>query len=494
MRKLPPGIRIMASRLGNAVPVFLSPSRCALMLSANRASSPRVRPRYEIERRSRRDELFLLFAFLELPNDSVRVLHHPPAHVALVHGLAFFRVLHEMGDAGKAERQFRVVEVLLALEVDLEVLPFDCVQLFVEPDHARVAVRSLLLAEKERTLVDAVDDAVARRLAAGEPQQRGEHVRYVNHLVALGPRLDAARPTHQQRRANAALRRTEIRAIEKAAGSPPHQVIFGAVIAAVNNDSVVGNPQLVELVEQHTEVVVEHQQAIAPLAVVAFAREFVARGHGEVHQRVIEIEEKRLARGYAALHEIETPLLIFEVAGLFHFHGELLRQDRLYALALAALVHVRIAVALRNVMGVFEPHAFVVGAQRSVPLVKAVIRRPAPVLRPDVPLPQTARHVSGRGQNFGDGLLPPHDTAGVAAQYNRMVAGADRIPPGHQGRTGWRALRFDDVVCQLDTLGGELVRALGVSSPEDAAAVATQLAHAEVIDMEEEDVWFFRRH
>ncbi len=316
----------------------------------------------------------------------------------------------------------------------------------------------------------------------------------MNHLVALGPRLDAARPTHQQRRANAAFRGTEIRAIEKAAGSAPHQVILGTIVAAVDNDGVVGDPELVELVEQHAEIVIEHQQAIAPLAVGAFAGEFVARKHGEVQQRVVEIEEKRLARRYAAFHEIETPFLIFEIAGLFHFHGELLREDRLYAFALAALVHVRIAVALGNVMGVFEPHAFVVGAQRAVPLVKAVIRRPAAVLRPDVPLPQTARRVSGCGQNFGDGLLPPHNAPRVAAQCNRMVAGADRIPPGHQGRTGWCALRFDDVMRQLDTLGGELVRALGVGSPEDPAAVATQLAHAEVIDMKEEDVWFLRGH
>ena len=271
-------------------------------------------------------------------------------------------------------------------------------------------------------------------------------------------------------------------------------MILGAVIAAVDDDGVVGNAELVELIEQDAEVVVEHQQAIAPLAVVAFAREFVAREHGEVHQRVIEIKEKRLARRYAALHEIETALLIFEIAGLFHLHGELLRPNRFYAFALAALVHVRIAVALRNIVRVFKPHAFVVGAQRAVPLVKAVIRRPAAVLRPDVPLPQTRRNVSGCGQNFGDGLLPPHNATRVAAQCNRMVAGADRIPPGHQGRTGWRALRFDDVMRQLDTLGGELVRALGVSAPEDPAAVATQLAHTEVIDMEEEDVWSFRRH
>jgi hypothetical protein len=49
------------------------------------------------------------------------VLHHPPAHVLLVDGLALFRVVLEVRDAREAQRQLRVMEVLLALEVDLEV-------------------------------------------------------------------------------------------------------------------------------------------------------------------------------------------------------------------------------------------------------------------------------------------------------------------------------------------------------------------------------------
>src|SRR6202030_1586609 len=110
------------------------------------------------------------------------------------------------------------------------------------------------------------------------------------------------------------------------------------------------------------------------------------------------------------------------------------------------------------------------------------------------PLAEARRGVPSLGQDFSDGYLPSHNTARVPAQCNRVIAGADRVASGHQGRTGGRALRLDDIVRQLDTLGGELVRALGVRSPEDPAAVATQLAHAQVIDMEEKDVWFLRGH
>src|SRR5207245_2961125 len=118
-----------------------------------------------------------------------------------------------------------------------------------------------------------------------------------------GSRLDSARPADQERRANAAFRRAEVRPIEKTSRSPPSQVILGSVIAAINNDGIVGNSKLINLIEQHAEVMVEHQQAITPIAVGAFPHEFVAREHREVQKRVIEIEKKRLACRYAALHE-----------------------------------------------------------------------------------------------------------------------------------------------------------------------------------------------
>src|SRR5256885_1561920 len=115
MRKLPPGTQIMDARfdLSDAILVFASPLRRECRLSTNLsidASSAscagrfcvgtsldsRVGLRHEVERRSGRDEIFSFFAFLELPNNSVRMLHHPPTHVPLVDGLSFFRVLLEV--------------------------------------------------------------------------------------------------------------------------------------------------------------------------------------------------------------------------------------------------------------------------------------------------------------------------------------------------------------------------------------------------------------
>ena len=43
---------------------------------------------------------------------------------------------------------------------------------------------------------------------------------------------------------------------------------------------------------------------------------------------------------------------------------------------------------------------------------------------------------------------------------------------------------------QLDALLGERVHALGVGAAQDAAAVAAEFAHAEVVDVEEQNVGF----
>ena len=250
------------------------------------------------------------------------------------------------------------------------------------------------------------------------------------------------------------------------------------------------NAELVELVEQHAEIVVQHQQAVAPFAVVALADEFVARAHREVHQRVVEVAVERLVRLDRLLHELERALLVLEVAGLLGFHGELLVQQRPGALALLALVHVREAVALRHVMRIGQPHAFVVGAQRAVPFVKTVIGREAAVFGADVPLAVDRGRVTGFRQDGADGALPRDDAAAVAAERDGVVAGADRETSGHQRRAGRRALRLDDVVRQLRAFLCEIVHAPGIGAAQDAAAVATQFSHAEVVDVEKQNVWF----
>src|SRR4051812_15790141 len=89
--------------------------------AAPESASTGVLLRHEVERRSGGDQLLLLGAVFEVADDAMRMLHHPPADVALVDRFPFLRIFLQVGNAGEAERQFRIVEMLLPLEVDLEV-------------------------------------------------------------------------------------------------------------------------------------------------------------------------------------------------------------------------------------------------------------------------------------------------------------------------------------------------------------------------------------
>ena len=65
-------------------------------------------------------------------------------------------------------------------------------------------------------------------------------------------------------------------------------------------------------------------------------------------------------------------------------------------------------------MRVIKPHALIVGAQRAIPFVKSVVGRPASVFCTDVPLAEARGNISGLRENFGNGLLPLDEAAGIA--------------------------------------------------------------------------------
>ena len=62
--------------------------------------------RHEVEFGPRRDQFLLFHAVLEGADDAVRMLHHPPAHVALIDRLTLLRIFLQVRDAREAQRQF----------------------------------------------------------------------------------------------------------------------------------------------------------------------------------------------------------------------------------------------------------------------------------------------------------------------------------------------------------------------------------------------------
>src|SRR4051812_22923725 len=129
-------------------------------------------------------------------------------------------------------------------------------------------------------------------------------------------------------------------------------------------------------------------------------------------------------------------------------------------------------------MRIGQPHAFVIGAQWSVPFVETVVGRETAVLGADMPFAVDRGGVAGFRQDRADGALPGNEAAAVAAERDGVVSRADRETSGHQRRAGRRTLRLDDVMRQLDALLSKRVHALGVGAAQNAAAVATEFAHA----------------
>ena len=102
----------------------------------------------------------------------------------------------------------------------------------------------------------------------------------MHHLVAL-PHRDPAGVADQARGADAALGGAEVRAVEEARGAATQQMVFGAVVAGEDHDRVVRDTQFGQGVQDRTEVVVEHQQRVAPVAVDARTLELLAHTIGK---------------------------------------------------------------------------------------------------------------------------------------------------------------------------------------------------------------------
>src|SRR5262249_20007561 len=119
-----------------------------------------------------------------------------------------------------------------------------------------------------------------------------------------GARLAPARPADEHRHAEAAFPRRSLLAVERrhAAVGPGYQL--RAVVGAVDDDRVVGDPEIVELLEHPADHVVVLDQAVGIEADAGTALRGWLEMRPHVHARGVEPHEEGLAALDRAAHEL----------------------------------------------------------------------------------------------------------------------------------------------------------------------------------------------
>src|SRR5262245_42544510 len=105
-----------------------------------------------------------------------------------------------------------------------------------------------------------------------------------------------------------------------------------------------------------------------------------------------------------------------------------------------------------------------------------------------MPFAEMRRRVTGRRKRFGDGYFPLRQPVGRARQRHRMRPRTNRKAPGHERRTTRRTLRFDVEIREPRAFARELVDARRRRAAQLAAAVTADLAVAEIVHQDKNDV------
>ena len=120
-------------------------------------------------------------------------------------------------------------------------------------------------------------------------------------------------------------------------------VVLRSVVGGVHDDRVVGDAQLVELVEHHANLLVVHDHAIGIRVLAALAEILLRNVRPEVHGRGVVPQEERLVGLSLLLHPRECARRDLFVDGFHALLGEGTRIDNgLFADAAVASVYRRI--------------------------------------------------------------------------------------------------------------------------------------------------------
>ncbi len=222
-----------------------------------------------------------------------------------------------------------------------------------------------------------------------------------------------------------------------------------AVVGRVHHDGVVGDSELVELVEDHPDVVVVLDHGVVVVALPAQPAALVLDVRAEVHARRVPPDEERLVAGRCFLEVLERPrghlvvdglhALLRERASVLDLLGAVGHRpavdDAARAEALAELGILRVVLVLRLFLGVEV-------VEVAEELVEAVVRGQVLVAVAEVVLAELRGRVAVRLEQARRSSGPqPHQALLGAGEADLGEPRAQRVlPRDERGAAGGAAL------------------------------------------------------
>ena len=291
--------------------------------------------------------------------------------------------------------------------------------------------------------------------------------------LSVDARLPLARPAQEGRHAVGALPVAVLLGAERRDRGVRPGVVVRAVVGRVHDDGVVGDAELVELVEDHADVAVVLDHAVVVLALAADAAVLRLHVGAEVHAGRVPPEEERLVAVCAVSSRYSSVRAVDLVVDGLHA----LARERAGVLDLLRAVGLRPAVdhAARaeallegRVLGVVLVLGLLLGVQVvevAEELVEAVVGGQVLVEVAEVVLAELGGRVALGLEQLGDGrVLGPEAEVG-AGQADLGEPGAQGVLAGDEGGAAGGAALLAVEVGEADALVGEAVDVRASRSP-----------------------------
>ena len=342
---------------------------------------------------------------------------------------------------------------------------------------------------------------------AGGGQQGGQPVEVAADAGDVGASGDPAGPAHQGRHAEGTFPVGVLLAAEGSHAGVGPAVHMRPVVSAVHHDRVVGDAQLIEQVEHLADalVVIDHHVVVFRLPAAAAAHILGPGVGAEVHMGGVEPHEEGLSGSHRITDEalgLHQEFIIGRLHALARERAGAL--DPLAAVAVGpAVQHAAGSEALAEVgelrivfSGVIAQFRFFFGVEVvevAEELVEAVHRRQMLVAIAEMVLAELAGAVALGLEQLGDGGIFSLEALFSTRQAHLGETGAIHALAGDEGGTASRAALLGVVMDELGAFLGHPVDVRGLI-PHQAVAIAAEIALADVIAPENQNVGFAVGH